>query len=142
MVRAQSTTYSATPHGCGAIFQPRLWSKVQWTLLPGVFAYSYIIFARETLALFFSRSSLYPSSRLSFLRRCCVRRELEAVHVHCKRSSGSTGEWAFIREGVEIIVVKFETVVALVRLTRAICLNVPLFMRRLFYRNDIRMDDL
>lgn len=38
--------------------------------------------------------------------------------------------------------VRFEAVVALVRLTHAICSNVPLFMRRLFHRNDIRMNDL
>lgn len=37
-----------TPHGCGTIFQPRLWSP-PWTLLPAGFAYSYIIFAREIL---------------------------------------------------------------------------------------------
>lgn len=39
-----------TPHGCGTIFQRRLWSP-PWTLLPTGSAYSYIIFAREILGL-------------------------------------------------------------------------------------------
>lgn len=39
-----------TPHGCGTIFQPRLWSP-PCTLLPAGSAYSYIIFAREILGL-------------------------------------------------------------------------------------------
>lgn len=97
---------------------------------------------RSILLLFFALSFVLFSSSVVTASAESYEAELEAVHVHCKRSSGSTGEWAFIREGVEIIVVRFEAVVELVRLTHAICSNVPLFMRRLFHRNDIRMNDL
>lgn len=79
-----------TPHGCGTIFQPRLWSP-PWTLLPAGSAYSYIIFAREIPGL----ASVHTCAHTPCARKESARCKLRAATA--AQRTAVLQSWTFIK---------------------------------------------